>query len=62
MSMDMFDNVLDNVDENYPFHTFSQTQFGSIGNCEHMCDFPRDNIHMVQKKNYSFFFHYGKFN
>ena len=60
MSMDMFDNVLDNIDEELPFFSLSQTHFCSIDNCGHMCNCPRDNIHMVQKENYSFFFHYGE--
>ena len=50
MSMDMFDNVLDSIDENFLFFTFSQTHFGSIGNWRHMCDCSRDNFHMVQRK------------
>ena len=62
MSMDMFDNVLDNIDDDYSFTLCCQTHFGSIGDCWHMCNCPRDNIHMVQKKNNSFFFHYGKLN
>ena len=63
MDMDMFDNVIDNIYENYPFTLLlSQTHFGSISDCGHMCKCSRDNIHMVQKENFSFFFHYGKFN
>ena len=62
MSMDIFDNVIDNIDEKLPFYSLSQNHFGSISDCGHMCNCPRDNIHMVQKENYSSFFHYGKFN
>ena len=47
MSMDMFNNVLENIDENYPFFNISQTYFGSIGNHGHMCNCPRGNFHMV---------------
>ena len=57
MSMDMFDNVLDNIDENYPF-----TLSIKLGNCGHMYDCLRNNIHMVQKENYSFYIYYGKLN
>ena len=45
-----------------PSMSISQTHFGFIGDCGHMCNFPRNNTHMVQKENYSFFFHYGKLN
>ena len=62
MSMDMFDNVLDNIDEDYPFTLSPKLIFGSIGDCGHVYNSPRDNIHMAQKENYSFFFHYGKLN
>ena len=62
MSMDMFDNILENIDENYPFSLSPQTYFGLIDICGHMCNCPRGNIHMVQKKNYSYIFYYGKFN
>ena len=61
MSMDMLDTIVDGIDENYPFHTFSETHFVSINNCGHVCNCPRDNIHMVQKESYSFFC-YGKLN
>ena len=60
-SMSMFDNIIDNIDEDYPF-SLSQTHFGSLSNCGHMCNCPRDNIHTVQKESYSFFFHHGKLN
>ena len=33
-----------------PFYTFSQTHFGSINNCGHICNYPSDTIYMVQKK------------
>ena len=59
MSMDMFNNIIDNIDEDYPF-SLLQTHFGSLSNCGHMCNCPRNNIHTVQKESYSFFFHHGK--
>ena len=61
MSMDMVDNIIDNIHENYPFtlsHKLILALLVTVG----MCNCPRDNIHMVQEENYSFFFHYEKFN
>ena len=46
MSMDMFDNIIDNIDEEFPFSLF-QNHSGSISDCAHMCNCPRNNIHMV---------------
>ena len=47
MSMDMLSNILENIDEDYPFFSISQTYFGPTDNCGHMCNCPRGNIHMV---------------
>ena len=60
MSMDMFNNIIDNIDEDYPFSLSPKTHFGSLSNCGHMCNCPWNNVHMVQKESYSFFFHHGK--
>ena len=46
MSMEMFDNVLDNIDENYLIH-YPPHLFGLIGDSGCMCNCPRNNIHMV---------------
>ena len=53
MHMDMFNNIIHNIDEDYPF-SLSPTNFGFISNCGHMCNCPRNNIHMVQKESYLF--------
>ena len=55
MSMDMFDNVLGNIDKTTLSH-FLPNSFWLNKSCGHMCNCPRDNIHMVQKENYSFFY------
>ena len=47
MSMELFDNVLENIDENYPFSLSPQTYFGFIDISGHMCYSHRNNIHMV---------------
>ena len=60
MSMDMFDNVLENMDEDYPFFIISYTYYGLTDNHRHMCNCPRDNIHIVQEKTYSYLFYYGE--
>ena len=59
MSMDMFDNIIDNIDEDYPF-SLSPKIILTLSGHRHMCNCPWNNIHMVQKESYSFFFHYGK--
>ena len=62
MSMDMFDNILENIDEDYPFSLSPKIILALLITAGHMCNCPRGNIHMVQKKNYSYLFYYGKFN
>ena len=56
MSMELFDNILENIDENYPFSLSPKLILAlliSVGICI---------IHMVQKENFSYIFHSGKFN
>ena len=45
-----------------PIFIISQTHFGFIDYCGHMCYSHRNNIHMVSKENFSHIFHGGKFN
>ena len=47
MSMDMFDNILENIDENYPFLLSPKLILALLVSCGHMCNCPRSNIHMV---------------
>ena len=47
MSMEIFDNILENIDEDYPFSLSPKNHFGIIGVSGHMCDCHRNNLHMV---------------
>ena len=47
MSMDMFDNVLENIDENYPFSLSSKLILALLVSMGILCNCPRSNIHMV---------------
>ena len=47
MSMEMFDNVLENIDEIYPLFVTPNTYFGLISDSGCMCNCPRNNIHIV---------------
>ena len=47
MSMETFDNVLENIDEDYPFSLSPKTHFGIIGIHRHMCNCHGNNLHMV---------------
>ena len=47
MSMDMFENIVDNIDEDYPFNLSPKIIINSIGSFGHMHNSPRDDIHMV---------------
>ena len=62
MSMDIFGNVLGNIDENYPFSLSPKTHFGSIGTYWHMCIGHRNYFHMVQEENFSHFLHSEELN
>ena len=50
ISMDMFNNALENIDAKLHFYTIFQTYFGPIDNHRHMCNFPRGNIHNGTKE------------
>ena len=62
MSMDMFDNILENIDENYPFSLSPKLILAlliSVG----ICVIALGVIFIwYKKKNYSYIFYYGKFN
>ena len=47
MSMDIFKNVLENIDENYPFFNVSKTHISSIGTYWCMYHSHRNSFHMV---------------
>ena len=47
MSMELFDNVLENIDEDYPFSLSPQADFGLIDICGHMCYSHKNYIHMA---------------
>ena len=47
MSMEIFDNVLENIDEDYPFFVIPHTHFHSIGVCGYRHNCHRNNIHTV---------------
>ena len=47
MSMELFDNILENIDEDYPIFIISQTHFGLVNNYGCMCYSHRNYIHMV---------------
>ena len=47
MSMDIFNNVLENIDEDYPFSLSPKTHISSIGTYWHMYYSHRNSIHMV---------------
>ena len=42
MSMEMFDNVLGDIDENYPFFIVPHIYFDFLSACGHMCNCPRE--------------------
>ena len=47
MSMDIFDKVLENIDEKYPFFIVPQTHFGFIGGNWFVLYSLWNHIHMV---------------
>ena len=61
MSMDMFDNVLENIDEDYPFSLSPKLILALLTTMGICVIAPGGNIQMVQEKNYSYLFYYGEF-
>ena len=62
MSMKLFDNLLENIDEDYPFSLSPKTHSGLINNYWYMCYCHRELFSYGIKGNFSHILHHGKLN